>query len=489
MNDTRLSVRIEDLIRAVIKNRGLIIATTLAGLFLGIVLSAVSYLRGEMSREYVIKSSIAVTSINEDGLFTTMTNDPNQIDIHLAEDMVDAVIYVLKSDSTLGAAIDEMEMVGVSAQDLYRNITLQQYNETQIIEMTLYWRSAGEGVQILNAINKVAPSILIRTLKIGNVAVVNEPTAKYRLGGNINAGLWLYTMALGMVAGIGFAVLRLLIIPTVTNPRDITKLFSLDVLGEIPENKQYFSKKGAILAEDDDALGAIIKDEYASSAHFLLYQMGEAKHKCIYVTSAEADEGKTNAVAHLALQLSDLGKKVLLVDCDLRNPTLGTIFLNKVEYQHSLNALYRGDTTFENAITSLNGNLDILPAILERRELPLRDAMADMINDLTEKYDLILMDSAPIGRVSDSMNLNRITKDVIFVIRYDYASLSSIRDALGRLEKTGVHVYGCIVNRVKNMNQANRRYYKGYHSYRYASKAKGKMSADKANIQNDEKKV
>ena len=71
-------------------------------------------------------------------------------------------------------------------------------------------------------------------------------------------------------------------------------------------------------------------------------------------------------IANLAIQLSDLEKHVLLIDFDMKNPTLGSLFLNKVEYEHSLNALYAGNITEKEAITSLTGYLDILPTVLEK---------------------------------------------------------------------------------------------------------------------------
>ena len=99
-------IRVSDILYSIRKHTKMIVLFTVAGLIMGIVLSVISYMRGEMSKQYAITSSIAVTSQNKNGLFTAETNEPNSTDIHLAEDMVDSVIYVLKSDQTLNAAVE-----------------------------------------------------------------------------------------------------------------------------------------------------------------------------------------------------------------------------------------------------------------------------------------------------------------------------------------------------------------------------------------------
>ena len=171
-------IRLNDVVHALVKNWLLICITTAIGLGLGIVLSVVSYMRGEMSKEYIVTSSIAVVSRTTTGNYSSDHTYPNSTDYQLSEDMVDAVIYVLKSDKAIRAAIQELDLVGISETDIYNNLVLTQYKETQIIEMSLYWRSAEEGVQILNAINDVASDVLLETLQVGNVSVINSPSAR-----------------------------------------------------------------------------------------------------------------------------------------------------------------------------------------------------------------------------------------------------------------------------------------------------------------------
>lgn len=460
-------IRITDFLYAFKKNHLLIIICTIIGLIVGIALSVVSYMRGEMTKRYAITSSIAVTSQNENGLFTSSSNNPGERDVYLAEEMVDSVIYVIKSDKMLNAAIERSNLIGVTVKDIHDNLELSQYNETQIIEMTLYWRSAQEGTEILNAITAVSADILIDTLKIGNVSTVNEPKSKYLIGGNINASVWCYLAILGFCVGAGISILNLLLRPTLLDPDDMENYFALEILGKIPERKAYFSgKKKSLIYGDDEKTDFDVLDNYASIAHIVRHKVRKKESSCVYVTSSSQNEGKTTVTAHLAVQLSEFGMKVLVIDFDTRNPMLGGKFLDKVEYEHSLNALYKGDISQEDAITHLTGKLDILPAVLERKPLVLDEALLSLVRSFEGCYDIILIDTAPVGLVADTMALNRLADTAIVVVRFDGAQLEKIRESLIRLEKSDMDIMGCIINGVKNLGN------KGYNYYHYGSRYK-----------------
>lgn len=472
--DERKQLRIEDILYALRKRMLLIVICTAVGLVLGIVLGFVSYLKGEMSKEYRITTSIAVTSQNENGLFTSSSRDPTSTDVHLAEDMVDAVMYVIRSDRTLNAAVEKLNLIGVSTKDIYSNLKVSQYNSTQIIELNLYWRSAQEGIAILTAINQVLPDILISTLKIGSVSIINEPNSKYIIGGSLNASVWVYMAVLGALLGMGVAVLELLIHPTLLNTRDVESQLGMELLGEIPERRSYFRKRRNLLYQaDDEAPDPIVTDNYAAIAHILQKRLRGTPNACLYVTSSSQNEGKTTVIAYLAVHLSDLGMKVLLVDLDTRNPRLGGLFLSKVDYSHSLNALYRGDTDAQEAVTHLTGTLDLLPMVLEGKPLPLDDALCSLIQSLKQDYDVVLIDTAPVGQVADTMSLNRIVNASLFVVRFDGADMGRIQESLMRIDKSGMPILGCIVNGVKSLKVSRKDGYYGYSDHYHSSSSAG----------------
>lgn len=452
MNYEEDEIRLGDILHSLISHKVFVIMLTIAGLFVGMVFSFVSYTLGEISKEYAITTSIAVTAQTKDGLFTTRTQEPNSADFKLAEDMADSVIYILKSDKLLNAAIDRVGLLGVPPQNISTHLSISKYRETQIIEITLYWRSADEGVRIMNAINEVTPSILRETLKIGGVSVVNEPLAKYRVGGSFNALLWVYMAIAGFAVGVAVCAVQVLLYPKIVNASDLEDKLNLELLGEIPANKRYYQQKQPLLLSQTGHLGSDVREGYASAAYILHNWLGDKPNKYLYITSTQADEGKTQAVANLAVQLSRQEHRVLMIDFDTKNPSLGGLFFEKVPYENTLNALYRGSATPDSAIVHLNGYLDLLPAVLDRREIPLDDTVLSMVKEIADCYEYVLMDTSPVGCTADMMRLNRIADGVILVVRYDKASLAEARDTVKRLDQAGVKTIGGIFNDARTLN-------------------------------------
>lgn len=448
MRNNGIHIRIADIIYGIIKRRFLIIGLTVAGLLIGVVLSGISYLQGEMSKEYIITSSFSVNTQTDNGLFTSGYDFPSSSDIDMAKELTETVSYVLKSDKMLDEIIDSLGLLGVTTKDIADNLTLTTYGETQIIEMSLYWRSADEGINILSEINSQAPEMLEETLNIGNTAVINQPSAKYLIGGSVNVVLWGYLALLGFGLSIGIILLELIMRPTLLNVEDIQNAYGLEVLCEIADDKAYFEKKRSILI--DDGTSTDVRESFSSAAHIIQNHLRkkDGPH-IIYITSALKSEGKTNVIANLGVQLAELEKKVLLIDLDMKNPNLGGLFLKRVDYDHSLNAFYAGDITKEEAVIPLTGYLDIMPTILERSAIPLDSNLFQVIREISEGYDYVLLDTAPVGLTADPMSLNQIASAALFVIRYDNATLQEIKEALERVEKSGVDLLGCVVNGIK----------------------------------------
>lgn len=448
MRNNGINIRVSDILYGLIKHRILIIVLTTGGLFVGIVLSGISYLRGEMSKEYIITSSFSVNTQTGSGLFTSGNDFPNYNDINMAEDIVDAVAYVLKSDKMLNEIINSLGLVGITTKDIKDNLYLEQYGETQIVEMALYWRSSQEGINILTELNRNAPDILLEVLSIGRVSIIDEPTSKYLVGGKINLVFWGYMAVLGFGLGIGIIFLELIMHPTLLNVEDIHNAFGMEMLCEVADDKAYFEREESWLVRDE--YDSNVREQLVSAAHIVQNRLRKKEGpQIIYFTSALRGEGKTSMLANFAVCMSDLEKRVLLIDFDMKNPNLGRFFLKKTEYEHSLNALYSEDISEKEAVTNLTGYLDILPTVLNGDFIPLDSNLFSVIKKLAVNYDYVLIDTAPVGITADPMSLSQIATAAMFVVRYDTASMQEIKDALERIEKSGVGILGCIVNGVQ----------------------------------------
>ena len=442
-----IRVRVSDLLFALQKRWMVILALTLVGLTFGMILSAMTVVQTSY-QTYNVNGSFAVSSKNVNGQYVGGYPVPNTNDFHLAEDMVDAVRYVLRSERVLNAVINENELLGYTVPQLRNTITVTQYNSTQILEMRVTWRNADEGVKVWNAVLKNANDILPQTLQLGSLEIINEPRAE-QIGvvGGGNNRVVLLTL-LGFLAGVGFAVIELLMHPTLNNVRDVESLFGVETVGVIPRDDEYYKRRGSIMTKEDVGNSLVVQN-FSAAAYIVRNRLGtREQHHCFYVTSAAAGEGKTTVAANLAIQLSDMEHKTLLIDFDTRNPNLGALFLNKVDYEHSLNAVYRGDVRPEEAITTLSGYLDILPAVLEHNAVNVDNMLIELVENLKQQYEYVILDAPPVGEVSGTLSLNQVASSVLFVIGYDNASLPEIQSSLEKLDKSGTRVLGCVVNRV-----------------------------------------
>ena len=444
MNKSRV-FRKSDIIYHIVKGWKTVLVLTVVGLIVGVTIIGAGYIRGEVSREYRVTTSVAVITSGDGKEYRS--SSPDQTNLNTARNLADSALYVIKSRRNMEAVIADADLSGVSPDDISRNLTVIRNGETEIIEITLLWRSEKEGLTIVNSLNKVTSSVMKETVKIGYISVINEPTVKIIVGGHINLSVWIYAAIVGFLIGVGFCILRFVFAPTVINEDDITSLFGIDTLGALPFDKHYARLKPSMTSD------LSIMDDIKSSAHLLLSHMeGAGVHK-LYVTSTKHDEGKTRLIADVGLQFARLGKKTLIIDCNFQNPMLGGLFLGELPYEKTLNALYRGDADKLDAVTRINGCLDLLPCVLERNPENFNDALLVELSRVMEGYDYVLIDTAPVGTDAEVLRLNEITETVLYVVRFDHARVDDIKRSMERIAKSGIPVVGAVFNCVVNWRQ------------------------------------
>lgn len=446
-------IRISDLLYTVFKHRKTILVLGLLGFFCGFVFSGVSFLRNSRTN-YAVNCSVAITSQpSADGVVNNNSDYLSSNTFYQTLDMMDAATFVMKSERTLQTAIDHSGLVSVTTQDVSQNLQVSRYNETQVLLLTLTWNNAEAGVQLMNALVDAIKEILPETLMMGSVAMIDAPEAASTTGGGAGqyVRLWVIFCVLGLAAGAGLAVLEFFLRPTLLNVKDVEDVLKLETLGSIPKDSSYFQKNMQLLSETHRADADAVQN-FASAAHILINRFGTtAEPHWFYVTSAEDGEGKSTVAANLALQLSDMEKRTLLLDLNTRAPRLGGMFLQDLPYSRTLNALYKGESAEPEAVISLTGYLDLLPMVLEPDAVPLDAALFDFLKPIMEPYEYVIIDASSVGRSSDVLRLNKLADHALFVVRHDATPLSVIQDAIEKLNKSGVQLLGCVVNEVQSL--------------------------------------
>ncbi len=449
MNNLGIQLRISDLLFAVQKRWKLIISLFFLGLALGVLLTAMGYVQSSV-QSYQVKGSLILSAVNSNGLYSSNSVTPSRNDLSLASDMYDTVYYLLRSDRLLYQVINDKQMLGVSASDIRSGLSISRYNDTTIINLSLTWDNGEEGLILWNAVVDMANRLMPDIFKVGKLSIVNEPQISVVGASKSGSSTGMILPVLGLVAGMGFSVLEVLMRPTLINVKDVETVFGLETIGIIPYDNDHFRKTKSLLIKDEGSSSEVLQN-FSAAAYILRNRIGtKEKNHCFYITSTIGQEGRTVVAANLAIQLSDMEKHVLLIDFDYRNPMVGSLFLNNLDYNHSMNALYRGEITFSEAITTLTGYLDLLPMVMEHDLMYMDNAIIDMISQMKEDYDYIIIDAPPVGKESETLSLNQVANTVLFVARYDTASMPEIQAALDKLEKSGIRILGCIVNGVKS---------------------------------------
>ena len=195
------------------------------------------------------------------------------------------------------------------------------------------------------------------------------------------------------------------------------------------------------------------------------------KYKKIILTSAIPNEGKSTIAVNLAITLAESGAKVLLMDCDLRNPTLNRLLRIKSAMTRSLTSLLSGELQLEECILShpklrcdiiLAGTIPPNPV-----ELLSSDQMEQLLDQLSERYDYIICDTPPVGVVTDAVALSRFCDGVILVVRQNMATREQVWKAKQTLETVQANVIGTILScyDISRDTKDTAGRYEGYYGY------------------------
>lgn len=238
-------------------------------------------------------------------------------------------------------------------------------------------------------------------------------------------------------------------------------MFSAKKLHKAVANQEY---KGFVVEKKPKS---IVSEAYRTLRTNIQYSSFDKTIKSIVVTSAEAAEGKSTVSGNLALSFAQNEKKVIIVDCDLRKPSVHKNF--KLSNLSGLSEVLIGKEDLDNVIQNRNENLDILTSGKippNPSEMLSSTAMTNLIQKLGEKYDIVILDSAPLQAVTDAQILSTKVDGTILVVRAQRTSRESVIDAKNLLTKVGANILGTVLHAVENT--------RGKYYYYYGSSEEGK---------------
>lgn len=227
---------------------------------------------------------------------------------------------------------------------------------------------------------------------------------------------------------MGFVYLRDLLKYKIENRDDVEKLTTVPILGELPRSKK--PEHGAIVVRENK--NDVMEETFRGLRTNLLFMLGKTD-KVILFSSTQPCEGKSFAAGNTAVSLAYLGKKVIVVGMDIRKPGLNKVFNLSRRAEGITNYLSDPDhvkLTDMIQRSDISPNLDILPGgpvPPNPTELVARTVLEDAINQLKERYDYVILDTAPIGMVTDTAIIGRVADICVYVCRADVTPKAGYR--------------------------------------------------------------
>jgi capsular exopolysaccharide synthesis family protein len=296
---------------------------------------------------------------------------------------------------------------------------------------------------------------------------------------------------------VGAALLLDKLDTTLRNPEEASRFLRTDVIGTLPLDqgacvlpkspKPELAEASPIMqdASGDNKDGRRKGGYYRSISSFeeairtlrntVLLSDFEQRLRSIAVTSAEPGEGKTTLAVHLAVANAARGKKTLLVDGDLRRPSVHAKF--GLTQQQGLSNVLTGELTWREALLSIEGrpNLSILPAGpgSHRAADLIGPRLSELLDEFAKEFSLVILDSPPLLGFAECLQMASAADGVLIISRAGETKRKTVATVVSTLQRIRANIIGVVLNRVTQQTSSDGYSYYGYH-YGYQQNEKAK---------------
>ena len=384
--------------------------------------------------------------------------------------------------------IEELKL-SYSYEQMQSMLTISNPEDTRILYITVSHPDAKMAADIANSYAKAAKTFTINTMdgvEPSDFSIALEPSIGYSSSAETSA-------VIGFIGGgvLAAAILALLFVldNRPRSPEAIRQYGGIPTLAVFPADKaRHPAGKFSSEKKKAPAVKPATGGNYLEVSNFpqLDYVQNEAMNtlctnlsycgkdiRKIMITSRYAGEGKSYVSMNLLRTFSQLGKRIVLVDTDLRASGIQSDYRLRYSTQnhYGLSEYLSGICSLKEAIYQTNlPNTYMIPAGHEApNPLQLLDtrAMGDLIEQLAEQFDVVLVDTPPVGVLVDAVALAKFCDGALLVVGYCKGKQQEIGDAVENIRQTGCKVLGAVLNGVNFNSMSNHHYY--YSSERYAS--------------------
>jgi len=408
-------------------------------------------------------------------------------DITASRGLVKSYIVILNTRETLNSVIDYAELDRNYAE-LRNMISAEAVDSTEIFRVVVTSPDPKEAETIANAIAYILPKRITSIVdgtsaKVVEAAVVSSSPSSPSYTSNTIIGLML-----GMALSVGAVVLWAVLDTTIRKEEDVTQNCKYPLLASVPD-MEMLSKGGySSYSYDRDKRHAVLQAgkkpgmignemSFAAAESYKLLRTklqfafaDENESHIIGISSSISGEGKSLTAVNLAYSMSQLGKRVVLIDCDMRRPTLAEKL--KIQKKPGLSNFLTGQSRLEDLIQfcGIRGDEHAFRVIAAGPnppnpiELLSSDRMARFLAGLRKICDYVILDLPPVGEVSDALAVSRNADGILLVVRQGRCDRNLLTDTVRQFEFVDAKILGVIYN---CSNESSGKYGKGYYKKKY----------------------
>jgi len=357
-----------------------------------------------------------------------------------------------QKEKMLRSQLDKLRLITLAAQS--KNTKFNRLLREVEINQLAY----NKQLEQLMAVN-VASNVGTNNISIIDTA--SAPTKKFKPSLKTNL---LFGLLLGSLLGMGFAFLREFVDDTIKNSSLLERITGLPVLSQIPDLKNLGHKKLALRTalEPRSPLAESIRSLRTS----LRFSSRNGSPKSTFITSSGAGAGKSTIALNLATAYAQAGSKVLLIDGDLRNPSIHTL-LELKNMEGLTNYLADIDAPSKDiSHPCIIQNLNVItsgPIPPDPVELLSGKKMRELLETSSEIYDHIVIDGPPVLGLSDALIIANISEATIVIVEAGKTHKANLLDSLKRLERANANIIGSVLMRISSA--VNPEYNQEYYSY------------------------
>jgi succinoglycan biosynthesis transport protein ExoP len=377
------------------------------------------------------------------------------------EKQISSYVGLATSQRVLQSVIDDLHL-HISSHTLAGSVSADSPTDTALININAVSPDPVQAAAIANAVTDslskevgaIAPQFEGKpAIRLTTVKTATVPRAAF----SPNRRLYIVVGLLaGLLLGLVLALVRRSLGSAINDANDVARVTDLPVVGEIVSSKPGMTLPAAVL-RDPTGLEAESMRGLAANLSFLGVDHGL---RSLVITSASTGESKSSLAASVSLVLAEGSNKVLLVDADLRKPTIHR--LTNLDNSIGLSTVLIGKDTLELAVQPwAHEGLDVLtsgPSAPNPAQLLSSQAMRTLVAKAEASYDFIVIDTAPLLSVADAVWLTHVASGMLVAVRRGHTHPRALRRAMEIVAPTRTSVLGLVITRVRRSSRAKYAY-------------------------------